>query len=213
MAKPPLHERLHFDVARGQVLDADRRYVLLRADVLMGMFAFLSQPASGEALLAFARSVATYGSGSVRAYDDPADPASLQLFDAVAQGASSLGWGVWSFEPGPRSCRLTVRNSPFAAAFRKMGRPACAPIAGMMQAVCSHAWKQDCAVVEVECSACTGQEHAADEGLCRIPGDIPGARALPQSIVTPVSTITGFIFSTSARTKLSNFSGDMLTRV
>jgi len=166
MAHPPLHERLNFDTARGQVLDADRRYVLLRADVLMGMFAFLPQPASSQALLALARSVATHGSDSVRAYDDSADPASLQLFDVVAQGASSLGWGVWDFELGRRSCRLKVRNSPFAAAFRKMRAPACAPIAGMMQAVCSHVWKQDCAAIELECSACAAQEPAPDEGLC-----------------------------------------------
>lgn len=167
MAPPPLHERLRFDTSRGQVLDANRRYVLMRADVLMGMFAFLPAPASRQALEALARSVATYGSDSVRAYDNPADPASQQLFDAVAQGASSLGWGVWEFEPGERSCRLVVRNSPFAAAFRKMRSPACAPIVGMMQAVCTHAWKQDCIAVEVECSACAGSEDASHEGRCR----------------------------------------------
>lgn len=166
MANPPLHERLAFDTARGQVLDADRRYVLLRADVLMGLFGFLPEPVSRQALDAFAQSVTVNGSGSVRAYDNPADPSSLQLFDAVAQGASSLGWGVWAFETGSRVCRLTVRNSPFAAAFRKMGRPACAPIVGMMQAVCSHAWKQDCVAVELRCSACEGQGHASEEALC-----------------------------------------------
>lgn len=167
MAHPPLHERLQFDTARGQVLDANRRYVLVRPDVLMGMFAFLPAPASQQALAALARSVFTHGSDSVRAYADPADPASLRLFDAVAQGASSLGWGVWEFELGERSCRLQVRNSPFAAAFRQMRSPACAPIAGMLQAVCSHAWKQDCVAVEVECSACAAAGDAEHEGLCR----------------------------------------------
>jgi predicted hydrocarbon binding protein len=167
MAHPPLHERLQFDTSRGQVLDADRRYVLMRADVLMGMFAFLPPLASRQALEALARSVCTHGSDSVRAYADPADPDSLRLFDAVAQGASSLGWGVWEFELGERSCRLQVRNSPFAAAFRKMRSPACAPIAGMLQAVCSHAWKKDCVALEVECSACAAAVDAAHEGLCR----------------------------------------------
>ena len=167
MANSPLHERLKFDTAGGQVLDADRRYVLMRADVLMGMFEFMPAAASRQALEALARSVATYGSGSVRAYDDPADPASRQLFEAVAQGAASLGWGVWEFELGERSCRLSVRNSPFAAAFRKMRLPACAPIVGMMQAVCSHAWKHDCVAVEVECSACAAAADAPHDGLCR----------------------------------------------
>ena len=166
MAKASLHERLKFDVTQGQVLDANRRYVLMRADVLMGMFELLTEAASRQALGALTRSVATYASDSVRAYDDPADPDSLQLFDAVVQGASSLGWGVWEFDLGARSCRLTVRNSPFAAAFRKIGLPACAPIVGMMQAVCTHAWKQECVAVEVQCCACAGGK-ALSEDLCR----------------------------------------------
>jgi predicted hydrocarbon binding protein len=165
MANPPLHERLKFDTAEGQVLDANRRYVLMRADVLMGMFAFLPQQASREALAALARSVETHGSDSVRAYADPADPASLQLFETVARGASSLGWGVWKFDVGQESCRLTVRNSPFAHAFRRMGAPACAPIVGMMQAVCTHAWKHGCVAVEVECSACAAGDLSS-EGIC-----------------------------------------------
>jgi predicted hydrocarbon binding protein len=166
MANPPLHERLKFDVDQGQVLDADRRYVLMRADVLMGMFGFMPEPVARQALAALAQSVTVHGSGSVRAYDNPADPSSLQLFDAVAQGASSLGWGVWEFHPGPLICHLTVRNSPFAAALRNMEGPACAPIVGMMQAVCSHVWKRSCAAVEVECSACATGAHEPDQGLC-----------------------------------------------
>jgi predicted hydrocarbon binding protein len=120
-----------------------------------------------QAFEALTHSVFTHGGDSVRAYADPADPASLGLFNAVASGASSLGWGVWEFDLGQGSCRLTVRNSPFAAAFRGMQEPACAPIVGMMQAVCSHAWKQDCVAKEVECSACALGAHAAPAVLCR----------------------------------------------
>jgi len=166
MANRPLHERLKFDIAHGQVLDANRRYVLLRADVLMGLFGFMPEAASQQALAAFAQSVAAYGSDSVRAYDNPADPSSLQLFEAVAQGASSLGWGVWAFDAGADICRLAVRNSPFAAARGQRAGPACAPIVGMMQAVCSHVWKRGCVAVEVECSACASGGHAPGQGLC-----------------------------------------------
>lgn len=165
MANPPLHERLKFDVAHGQVLDAKRRYILMRSDVLMGMFGFLPDAACQQALAALARSVQANGSDSVRAYADPADPDSLRLFETVALGASSLGWGVWKFEVRETSFLLTVRNSPFAAAFRKQRAPACAPIVGMVQAVCTHAWNQPCVAVEVECSACT--DDASHEGLCR----------------------------------------------
>jgi len=166
VANPPLHERLAFDVSQGQVLDANRRYVLMRADVLMGMFGFMPEPMSRQALAALARSVEVHGSDSVRAYDNSADPSGLQLFDAVAQGASSLGWGVWKFDPAPGIVRLTVRNSPFAAAARAVGAPACAPIVGMMQAVCSHVWKAKCVAVEIECSACAAQGYAPRQPLC-----------------------------------------------
>ena len=167
MASPPLHERLVFDVAEGQVLDANRRYVLMRADVLMGMFAFLPEPAVREALAALARSVQTHGANSVSAYENTTGASSLQLFDVVAQGASSLGWGVWEFEPGADVCRLVVRNSPFAAARGTIHGPACAPIVGMMKAVCAHVWKRGCTAAEIECCACATGAHAPGQGLCR----------------------------------------------
>ncbi len=64
----PLHERLRFDTDNGAVFDADRRYVLLRTDVLMGAFDELPEPAKSDALRAFGRSVARHGADSVRAY-------------------------------------------------------------------------------------------------------------------------------------------------
>ena len=56
-----LHERLRFDTAHGQVLDDTRRYVLLRADVLMGLFDELPEAVKAEALRALGRSVARHG--------------------------------------------------------------------------------------------------------------------------------------------------------
>ena len=81
-----LHERLHFDAANGAVLDTTRRYVLLRTDVLMGLFDELPDPARSEALRAFGRSVARHrtppwGRSGHQRPPDPAcihDPASGQ---------------------------------------------------------------------------------------------------------------------------------------
>lgn len=165
MSARPLHERLSFETGQGQVMDADRRYVLLRADVLMGLFDLMPEPLAAQALAAFAESVFKFGSGSVRAYADTSDPDSRRLFAAVAQGASSLGWGVWEFDIGDRSCRLTVRNSPFAAAATTQ-RPACSPILGMLRAVCEHAWKAPCAIEELAC--CAAEAPAGHRGqVCR----------------------------------------------
>lgn len=150
MPAAPLHERLVFETNKGQVMDADRRYVLLRADVLMGVFDLLPKPAREQALVAFAESVFRFGSGSVRAYADPSDHDSKKLFAAVAAGAASLGWGAWEFEIGDRTCRLTVQNSPFATATSHKHN-ACSPILGMLRAVCEHAWQDECVVEEVAC--------------------------------------------------------------
>jgi predicted hydrocarbon binding protein len=94
----PLHERLNFDTAQGAVFDADRRYVLVRADVLMATFDALPGPAREEALRAFGRAVASQGSGSVRAYLDAVGAAALP---AMLEGAAaSLGWGRWRLGAG-----------------------------------------------------------------------------------------------------------------
>lgn len=160
-ASPSLHERLRFDVDNGQVLDQDRRYVLMRADVLMGMFELMPPDLRARAMQACAASVVKYGMASVRAYQRMANLEGAQLFEAVGAGAPSLGWGTWSFELQGHSCRLHVRNSPFAQAANGLGQPACAPILGMLEAVSTLAWGGPCRVREVRCSH--ESVHTADE--------------------------------------------------
>lgn len=161
-----LHERLAFDIARGQVLDGDRRYVLMRADVLMGMFELMPPQLRAQALQACAASVTQYGIDSVRAYQRMANLEGEQLFETVGAGAASLGWGTWTFEHQGQSCRLRVRNSPFAAAARGMGHPVCAPIVGMLEAVCTVAWGGPCDAREMSCSHGHAPSTPANQGLC-----------------------------------------------
>jgi predicted hydrocarbon binding protein len=148
-----LHERLNFDTAHGQVLDADRRYVLLRADVLMGLFAHLPAPERDRALDAFGASVFERGSASVRAYAATVSGGAEALFETVAEGGASLGWGAWRVEHHAGGTRLRVRNSPFAQFAPGHDRPCCAPIAGMFRAVCEHAWNAPATVTELDCVA------------------------------------------------------------
>lgn len=166
MTHRPLHERLQFDTVNGQVLDMDRRYVLMRADVLMGVFEMMQPERRAEALEAFARSVLTYGSNSVRAYDQLGDGGAMGLFNAVAEGAASLGWGVWTFKLDGHMCRLEVLNSPFAHAGARIGTSACAPILGMLRAVCTHVWARPCVASELVCAGCSGPAGGL-EGICR----------------------------------------------
>src|SRR5690242_7237809 len=137
-----LHERLVFDSARGAVLDGPRRYVLMRADVLMGLFANLDGDARDAALDALGRSVAEHGADSVRAYRDAVG---VEALPSMMEGAAaSLGWGRWRFDAGDpvaagdvaaagvRSLHLTVADSPFAAEAPR-GVAACHAIAGMLE--------------------------------------------------------------------------------
>ncbi len=155
-APPPrgLRARLRWTGSDGAIHDGPRRYLLMRADVLMGLLRRLPEPARSQAAQAFAESVAAHGIDSIRAYfrEVGEDPAALLA--ATASAAGDLGWGVWSFEAGRGELRLTVGDSPFAAGHGAAAAPVCAPIRGMLQAVANVATGTECEVVELRCVAC-----------------------------------------------------------
>jgi len=170
-----LHERLRFDTANGQVLDDQRRYLLLRTDVLMGLFDGLSETMRAEALRAFGRSVAEHGADSVRAYAASAGTAALPAM--MEDAAASLGWGRWRIEttatagrravdpaaaeptaddPADARLHLQVDNSPFAAGATAGTGPACHAIAGMLEALATALWNAPAHARETHCAAAHG---------------------------------------------------------
>ena len=173
-----LHERLRFDTANGQVLDDTRRYVLLRADVLMGLFDELPEPARSEALRAFGRSVARHGTDSVRAY---AAAVGIDALPSMMEdAAASLGWGRWHIDVGGSgeaaapSIRLTVENSPFAAAASPAASPVCHAITGMLEAMAAALWQRPAVAHETRCHA----QHG--DGTCHFVA-MPAGVAMPPS--------------------------------
>lgn len=166
-----LHERLVFDTAHGAVLDASRRYVLLRADVLMGLFDALPATARDAALQAFGRSVATHGADSLRAYaaEPGSDAAALQR--SVESAAASLGWGRWTLAQDGEALALEVDNSPFAGAAKPSAQPVCAAIAGMLEALATIVFAQPASARETACAA-TGAP------CCRFRASVDPASAL-----------------------------------
>jgi hypothetical protein len=147
-----LHQRLHFDTAHGQVLDDARRYVLLRADVLMATFDALPAPQREAALRAFGAAVFTHGSDSLRAYAAQPGGQGDALLTTVQDAAASLGWGRWRLIRDDASLSLQVDNSPFAAAARH-GAPACHAIAGMLQGLATALWGEGATAAESACAA------------------------------------------------------------
>jgi uncharacterized protein len=149
----PLHERLKFDTDAGQVLDQDRRYVLMRADVLMGLFAALPEPDRQRAMEALGQSVWRHGADSVKAYASQPGCTPDMLLHTMQSSAASLGWGRWAFEEAPGGLRLQVSNSPFAAMASFHDRPACSAIVGMLQALGEALWRAPVQVCETRCAA------------------------------------------------------------
>jgi uncharacterized protein len=159
--RQPLHERLRFNTHRGEVLDQSRRYVLLRSDVLMGLFDSLPAGAREQALHAFALSVARFGSDSVRAY--AVDAGADALLATMQDAAASLGWGRWRFVPEASVLRLEVENSPFAAGTARTDAPACHAIVGMLQTLAAALWPEGAGASELSCAA----QARGGESLCR----------------------------------------------
>ncbi|MEO8119110.1 MAG: V4R domain-containing protein [Rhodoferax sp.] len=152
----PLHEKLHFDTANGQVLDQSRRYLLMRTDVLMGLFDNLPQETREQALCALGQSVASFGSDSVRAYAAQPEVDESALLSTMQDAAASLGWGCWQFERTPNGLQLTVRNSPFVAGTAQRGSPACHAITGMFKGLISTLYPGGAKVRELSCAAQAG---------------------------------------------------------
>ena len=161
----PLHEKLHFDTANGQVLEQSRRYLLMRTDVLMGLFDNLPQETRDQALCALGQSVERFGSDSVRAYAAQLGVDKSALLSTMQDAAASLGWGCWQFEPTPDGLRLTVRNSPFAAGTAQRGHPACHAITGMFTGLTSILYPAGAKVLELSCVAQTGNGHCSFEAV------------------------------------------------
>ena len=145
---------MNADPARGELSEGDARYLLIRDDSLMGMFRRLPEPARGQALAAFADSVAEHGGRSAERYSSELNQ--KELLEKIESTACGLGWGVWKFEREGDSIGLTVENSPFAQGHGPAAAPVCAAIAGMLQAAATLVLGRECRAKETSCAAAGG---------------------------------------------------------
>ena len=145
-------ERLVFDADRGEYRDGDIRYMMIRPDALMGIFAELPDRRRAEALVAFARSIRRFGGRSARAYQDAGAPGPATLLRTIEETAPQLGWGQWRLVRTADGLMLTVANSPFAAGASHEAGAVCHPITGMMVAVGEMVLGCEVAVTETACA-------------------------------------------------------------
>ena len=157
-----LRDRLSFDSASGSVHDGPRRYLLMRADVLMGALHALAPAARAAMLAALAESTERFGGESLQAYRQQLGTDRAALLETTADAAADLGWGSWRFDAQPEVLRLSVLHSPFADASRSVlgaasGQPMCAPIRGMLQALASLWFGAPAFAREQHCAAQHGE--------------------------------------------------------
>lgn len=136
--------------AEGSIRHGDIRYVLIRADGLMGAFAGES---AGSRLQDLCESVYRYGRHSLARYfaDSGGDvEATIKIIEARA---AQMGWGLWRIAwTGSRQLTLRIDNSPFA--ITRSTTPQCAPAVGMFRAVAELALGGTVYLRETGCVAC-----------------------------------------------------------
>lgn len=169
--------RMEWVAPCGAIMDGDRRYLMLRADVLMGLFHEMPAELRHRAMQAFATSVRKHGGRSVQAYFEAAGTQPKQFLDTIVQYSEELGWGRWRVGAhGSEAIEITVEHSPFAEGFGPSPDPVCHAIVGMLQAVGTIVFGRPASVVETCCAAQEGVDRcvfrvvpAADAGPAQEP--------------------------------------------
>ncbi|MBN9463890.1 MAG: 4-vinyl reductase [Burkholderiales bacterium] len=148
--------------SRGAIMDGDRRYLMMRADVLMGLFREMPAELRRPAMQALAASVRKRGGGSAKAYFEATGHQPQALVDTIARYSRELGWGCWHVEASSGDAiEVTVEDSPFAEGFGPSPDPVCHAIVGMLQAVGTIVFGRPASVVESCCAAQEGIDRCA----------------------------------------------------
>lgn len=156
--RPGFRERVRLDEALGELRDGDIRYLTMRPDVLMGLFAALPPRERAMAFEALAQSTLTHGGRSVQAYRDAGANDADELLRVMTETSAQLGWGRWSFARADEgtSLQLTIRNSPFAKGYGKSDTPVCHAARGIFTALAPVVMGGDVSVTETRCAAQDG---------------------------------------------------------
>ena len=154
-----LRERLEFDAELGEYRDHGIRYMMLRADALMGILHELPAALRPQVLEAFARSITRQGGKSAAAYRAAGAASSAALVETIQETAPQLGWGRWSMQLHEDGIDLVVANSPFVAGYGPCETPVCHPIIGMLTAVGRMALGCEVVVQESGCACMDTYDH------------------------------------------------------
>lgn len=145
--------------ANGALHAGDIRYVLVRADGLMGCFKSNLSSTSLALYKEIEDSFFRFGGKSTQQYADILGEYPEKILSKIEETAPQLGWGNWilSLQSKERKLTLTVENSPFSAGYGQANFAVCAPVAGMLRGVAEKIFKQPVICREHLCSAMGGE--------------------------------------------------------
>jgi len=144
--------------ADGALHAGDVRYVLVRADGLMGCFKSNLSSTSLAMYKEIENSFFRFGGKSTQQYAEILGEYPEELLSKIEEIAPQLGWGNWalSLESNERKLTLRVENSPFSAGYGQADFAVCAPVSGMLRGVAEKIFKQAVTCREYRCSAMGG---------------------------------------------------------
>lgn len=162
--------------ADGALYAGGVRYVLVRADGLMGCFKPNLSSTSLAMYEAIENSFFCFGGKSTQQYAEMLGEDSEELLRKIEELAPQLGWGNWvlSLKSNEQKLTLTVENSPFSAGYGHADFAVCAPVSGMLKGVAERIFKQAVIAREHRCSAMGGDicefEATIDSGIDNLSG-------------------------------------------
>tara|TARA_R110001599_G_C12270264_1_gene661360 strand:+ start:3602 stop:4123 length:522 start_codon:yes stop_codon:yes gene_type:complete len=164
----------NLDKADGALQAGDVRYVLVRADGLMGCFKSDLSTTSLEMYQQIENSFFQFGGKSTQQYVETVGEDPAALLSKIEEMAPQLGWGNWvlSLQPNEGKLTLTVENSPFSAGYGQARFAVCAPVSGMLKGVAEKIFKQSVTCREHRCSA-MGGDVCEFEAVIEPRSDIP----------------------------------------
>lgn len=151
-----LWDRLQLNEGHGAIYDGNRRYVMMRPDVLMGMLHALPVHERQHVLQAWAQSAYEHGGKSVQDYLKKEGKEAL--IHTMEEGAAALGWGKWHITSQQNELMLKVENSPFSYGYGHADQSVCAPISGIFKHLAEQILGMPVQVNETDCAAMNGQQ-------------------------------------------------------
>lgn len=138
----------------GVIADEGIRYLLIRADVLMGVAHQLPGVDPAVFLSALGASVFRHVQKSFSVYAGDGRFDGSNFLARTCEIAATLGWGSWMASQHPDgSCVIEVGDSPFAAGYGSSPQPVCTPIVGVLRALSVLIYGSELPVVETSCAA------------------------------------------------------------